>query len=279
MSEPIQNCGELHEGEERLGQLLVARADAAVFLDAAEKVFDLMAAAIVPAMKPGRLAAAASWRNTARGMLPPQPSPEGVGIEAFIGHAAVATQGGQQRSYRLQIMPGPGSQTKAHRSAVLIHHRRQLGIQSALGLADGLRGLAASRVGPVLVQLDMRAIHMSQSALGPPGQALEQPVPQAVRTPTSPAGVNRTPRTITGRCIAPRAARAQHIPDGRYNDPVVFGRSPALQLPPAGFGSSTVNFFSCLHSDSAKVYRSYFRMTDPRTQHAIHSSTRFENTP
>ena len=42
MSEPIQNRGELHKGEKRLGELLVARADAAVFFDAAEEVFDLI---------------------------------------------------------------------------------------------------------------------------------------------------------------------------------------------------------------------------------------------
>ena len=89
MREPIQDCGELHEGEKRRGEFLVARADAAVFFDAAEEVFDLMATTVIPAMKPGRLAAAASGRNAAGRVLPPQPIPKRVGVEAFVGHATV----------------------------------------------------------------------------------------------------------------------------------------------------------------------------------------------
>lgn len=279
MSEPIQNRGQLHEGEKRLGELLVAGADAAVFLDATEEVFDPMAAAIVSAMKAGGVTAAASWWDAAGGLLPPQTIPEAIGVEALVGHTAVPAQGGQQRAHRMQVMPGAGCQAHAHRPAVLIDDRRQLGVQPALGPADGLRCLPASRIGSVLVQLDVRAVHMAQGALGTLGQAFEQSAPQAARTPASPAGVNRTPRAIAAGCVTPRAARAQHIPDRRYDNAVVLGRSPAPQPPPARFGPRTVNFFSRLHSDSARVYRSSSRMTAPATQLAIYSSTRFENTP
>ena len=171
MSEPIQNRGELNKGEKRLGEFLVAHADAEVFFDAAEEVFDLMATAIVAAMKPGRLAAAPSGRNAAERVLPSQPSPEGVGVEAFIGHATMATQGGRQRCHRVQIMPGTGGQTKAHRSAVSIHRRRQLGVQSALGKADGLCGLATLRVGPVLVQLYVRRCRRGRRRNEKPSQS------------------------------------------------------------------------------------------------------------
>ena len=69
MSEPIKDCCEENEAEEGFGEFVVAGGDPALDFDPAEKVFDLMATAIVTAMKAGRLPSAPSGRDAAAGAL------------------------------------------------------------------------------------------------------------------------------------------------------------------------------------------------------------------
>ena len=69
MSEPIEHGGELDEGQEGDGELVVAGGDAAVFFDAAEEVFNVMAVSVVAAMEPGRMTTTPPGGNATTGVL------------------------------------------------------------------------------------------------------------------------------------------------------------------------------------------------------------------
>jgi hypothetical protein len=134
---------------------------------------------------------------------------------------------GRRGSTACRSCCGPGASQTATARPCRSATGRQLGVEPTLGAADRLRSLATRRIGPGLMQLDVRAVQVPQGALRPPGQALPQSRPQATGAPATPARVDRTPRSIALRHIAPGATGAQHLPNRRYHDPVSFGRSTA----------------------------------------------------
>ena len=78
MSEPIEDCREINETEEGLGQFVIAGGDTSVDFDPPEEVFDLMAAAVVSAMEAGRPVPISTRPTLADGLAIPQ-----VGANAF----------------------------------------------------------------------------------------------------------------------------------------------------------------------------------------------------
>ena len=86
MSEPIKHGGELDEGQEGGGELVVAGGDPTVFFDATEEVFDVLAIPVVVAMEPGRTEATLSGWNATAGMLGAQTVPEPISVEPFISY-------------------------------------------------------------------------------------------------------------------------------------------------------------------------------------------------
>ena len=70
MSEPIEHGGKLSEAEERRSEIFIARADAAVAFDAADEIFDPVAALVVAAMEGYWPAAVALGRDADAGALP-----------------------------------------------------------------------------------------------------------------------------------------------------------------------------------------------------------------
>ena len=281
MSEPIQDGGEQHEGEESGGELFVAGGDAPKLLQAAKEVFDVMAMPVVTAMEAGGMPAALSGRNAAPGVLRAQLGAESISVEALVGHDPVAAQTPPQWSHGKQVVLRAGGQGDRNRPAMLVRDGGELGVQSAFGPPDRLRQLAARGIGPVLMQLDVRAVQMPQPALGAPGQSRQQTMPQATRRPASPARVDRAPRAVGCRHISPRTTGAQHIPNRRHHDPVI-QRRPAPHcaiMPSPGFAPTQVNFFSRFHSGSANSNRLGYIIVWPPTRLALASSTRFEYTP
>lgn len=66
------------------------------------------------------------------------------------------------------------------------------------------------QVGPMLMELDARAIQVPQLAHRALGQHREHPGEQTAVAPAPIAGINRRPRHALLGQIAPRHARAQH---------------------------------------------------------------------
>jgi len=71
-----------------------------------------------------------------------------------------------------QVVPLAWGTTFGYGGAVAVHHCGQFRVQTALGATDRLRVLATGRVGPVLVQLDVRAVQMTQLTTGIAGEHL-----------------------------------------------------------------------------------------------------------
>ena len=90
MSEPIEDGGEVNEADEGFGEFVVTGGDAALDFDAAEEVFDLMAAAVVAAMKSDRLTASAFGWNAATGPLLAQFLAKDISVESLVGDNPVS---------------------------------------------------------------------------------------------------------------------------------------------------------------------------------------------
>ncbi len=260
MSEPIEDGGELDEGEVSKGEFLIASADAAVALEAAKEVFDMVTPTVVAAMKSRGPAARAFWRNTHACALPAKSGAERIRIERFVGHGAAAAQTGQERLDCIQIVALASGQSKRHGAPVTFHNRRQFGVNAALGASDCLRGLPAARIGAGLMQLDMRAVDVAQLAFRVSRHQCEDAREESGGTPAAETRVDRTPRTKPRRQIAPRDPGAQDEEHRRDHEPVIF-RWPATaphcaNLPEPRFAARPVNFFSRRHTGSGISARS-----------------------
>jgi len=73
---------------------------------------------------------------------------------------------GEQGQDRMLVMLLVRGQTDLDRSASGIHDSRQFGVQSTFGPAYRPGSLSTRRIGPVLMQLDMRAVQVAQFTLG-----------------------------------------------------------------------------------------------------------------
>ena len=132
MREPIDVGGKVDEAEEGHGEFVVAGRDATVGFDAAEEVFDLVAAPVIAAMETVRLPAVPFRRDAAPAALPPQPLAEFIGVETFIGDDPRATRAPKQRHDGVLVILRTGREADGDRSPVGVHHRRQPGIQFPL---------------------------------------------------------------------------------------------------------------------------------------------------
>ena len=249
--------------------------------DPTEEILDLMAAPVVAAMKAGRLPAAAFGRDAAAGALGVKSGPKDIGIEALVGHDPVTAQTPPQWSHGEHVVLRAGGQGDRDGAAMLIGDGGELGIQSTFSPPDRLRQLPTRRIGPVLMQLDVRTIQVSQPAFGTPGQSRQQTGPQATRRPASPARVDRTPRAVLCRHISPRTPGTQHIPNRGHHDPIIKRRpSPNCAIRPSpGFVPTQLNFFSRFHSDCANSNRLGYIIVRPPNRLALAGSTRLDYTP
>ena len=230
MSKPIQDGGELDEAEVSLGEFVVARSHATEAFDSGEEVFDPVAPTVVSAMERHGLAAAAQPSNANPSPLPVQLDPKVTRIETFVANDALASKRGHQGLDGFEIVAVARGQAQGHRPAVSIHDRRQLGVDPALAPANRLQGLAAARIGAMVMHLDVRTIHVAELSTRAPRQCGQHPDPQPTRTPPPPTGIDRTPRSELFGHIAPRTSRAQDIPDRRDHEPVIL-RGAAATVP------------------------------------------------
>src|SRR5258708_36698650 len=105
MSEPNQQSSELNEGEKGVREVIVTSGDAAKAFDAAEEIFDAMAATVVAAMERRWLASTTARGDAQARPLPTQEGAKGVRIEAFFARPGPLPPGPCPRQKPLEIVP------------------------------------------------------------------------------------------------------------------------------------------------------------------------------
>lgn len=260
MSEPIQHRGELNEAEEGDGEFIVSCADPSKAFDAAEEVFDFVPTAVVAAMKCHARASRTFGRDANTCALLAKPGAKRVGIEAFVADGAPAPQRRQEWVDGVQVVALASGQGDRHSPAATLHDGRELGIEAAFGTTHRLRSLAATRIGAVLVQFDVRAVNAAQAAHCAACDQGEDLREEADGAPAPEPRIDRTPRAETFRQIAPWDSRAQHVENRGEHESIVFRRpaptSHCANLPSAHLGARPVNFFSRPQSGSGNCVRS-----------------------
>lgn len=164
MSEPIKDGGELIEGEISQRDFLVTSADPAVALDATKEVFDAVTPAVVATMASHGPAARALRGNAHACGLPVKSGAKRISIESFVGHGVAPAQTRQEGLDGIKIVALASDQPKRQGRPAALYHRRQVGVDAALGAPNRLHGLPAARIGDVLMQLHMRAVDVAKLA-------------------------------------------------------------------------------------------------------------------
>lgn len=253
-SEPVEHRRDLNKGEKSRCELVVASADAPMAFDTAEEVFDAVSLAIVAAVESDGSAAVPLRRDAESSTLPTESCAERISIEALVGNRLAVPQGGQQWFNRVQIVPLSRGDSQGDGATPRVNNRGELGVNASLGATDRLLRLAPGGVGAVLVQLDVRAIDVTELAISVLRDQLQHPGEQIRATPAPKPSVDRTPRSERRRQIPPGHARAQNVEDATDNRAVILRRSSSPR-PPAGFGPQLVNFFSPSHTGSGSINR------------------------
>jgi len=278
MNEPIEDSGELNEGEEGGGEFFVAGADASVAFNPAEEIFDLMPVAIVAAVERDGVTARAFWRDAGAGALTPQFGAQGIGVEALVADGSATAQAAEQWIDGVQIMPLALGQTERNGTSATLHNRGELGVDATLGATDRLGRLAAARVRSILMQFDVGAIEMPQLTGGSDRHQRQHAREQSARTPTPKPRVDRTPRSKLLRQIAPRQTGAQDVEYRGEHEPIILRRAAPL-TPSTGFAASAVNFFSLRHNGSGSSLRNVSFMRALGLPRSFSVPSDFANTP
>ena len=127
-----------------------------------------------------------------------------------------------------------------------IDHCGELGVESTFGSAHRLGRLSPSRVGAMLMKLDVRAVEVPQSSDGFAAKLRKNAREQAFAAPKPEPTVNGLPFAVALRQVSPRTAGAQHEKDAAQNQSVILPRS-----------SSPSSGTSC-SSRAARTIRSIF---------------------
>jgi hypothetical protein len=225
-SEPIEDGRELRKAQEMKIEFFITGANPAKSLSALEKVFHPMAPAIVAAMPSGGLASPLARRDARLGAGLDQRLPEAIAVVAFVGHC-MSLRGQDQIFGRDNVRTLTWSQDHLGGTPATIDQSSQLGVTPALGASNSLILLAASGVGRILVNFDVRGVEMAQSPGCTFGQQIQNGGPQSGLTPTSPPGIDRTPFRKVLRQVTPRTTRSQHVNHRFKHQPMIFGRATA----------------------------------------------------
>src|SRR5258708_28212780 len=116
MSEPNQQSSELNEGEKGVREVIVTSGDAAKAFDAAEEIFDAMAATVVAAMERRWLASPTARGDAQARPLATQEGAKDVRIETFVADPALSPPGPHPRPNPLEIPPPAPRHAQRHRA-------------------------------------------------------------------------------------------------------------------------------------------------------------------
>lgn len=157
-SEPEEEGSKFDESAVSGGKFFVTSGDTAVAFESAEIVFDEVTGAVVAAVKTRKRPATAPRRNAGAGLPAAHVGAKRRRVEGLVCDEVMAPHRREHRLHRAGVGSLARCQGQRERSAAGIDDRRDLGVASALGPADGLRRLATSGIEAVLMDLAMRAI-------------------------------------------------------------------------------------------------------------------------
>lgn len=250
---PIQHRSESNEAEERLGELLVAGADASQAFDACKEILDdvtvrieQLGIVILDFIGDAR-------RNARLGVGRDQFLAKRASVKTAVADNPAVGELIDQHRDGSQIIPISGHHMESRGASQSIDNNCDLGVGSAPGLADGLSSSPAGCVGCILVRFDVRAVDGANLAASIPIEDREHLRPKAAATPTAEARVDGTPRPKLSRKIAPRQTGSQNEVNATHHKPIVLWRSAATLLG---------------HTSSAGLIRSIF-LADPRADPAL----------
>lgn len=247
---PIEHSSEVNEAEKGDGQLFIAGAYAAECFDALEEVFDVMSLAVEATVKGEGMATTGLCRDADADPERIKFLREGTSVEAFVSDEPSTSQGWEQRFNGELIMTLSTVQDAGYQATAQIDGSGQFAVQSSFGFAYGLSGLAATRVGSVLMHFDVRTIDESQRATRLAREATQDLGPQPDCDPPTPSRVDRIPRPISLGQIPPWRSGTHDPADRRDHQLVIFTRPTphTLACTAAEYRTSYINFFSRLHS-------------------------------
>ena len=247
---PIEHSSEVNETEKGDGQLLITSSDTAECFDALKEVLDAMSLAVEAAVEGKDIAAAGLGRDADANPKRGEFSCEGTSVEAFVRDEPSSSQRWEQRLNSELIVTLSTVQHAGYQATAQIDRSGQFAVQSSFGFTYGLGGLAATRVGSVLMHFDVRAIDESQRATRLASKPTQDLGPQPNCDPPTPSRVDRIPRPVSLRQIPPRRSGTHDPADRRDHQLVIFARPTAqiLACTAPEYRRSYINFFSRFHS-------------------------------
>ena len=188
-SEPVDDRGEVNEGQKVQVQFIISCSDPAKPFDPLEEVFDVVALAVViPAVRP-RIASIASRRDAGRPARTIDAAADMIAIKASIGNDSFSCQ--KDNFLRCNCVGSlPWSQGGLKDLSFGIHRHHELGVESSFCASKSLQMLAASGVGSILVYFDMGRIQEAQFAVSACRDQVQNLCPKTSLRPTAKACVN-----------------------------------------------------------------------------------------
>lgn len=157
---------------------------------------------------------------------------KGQAVEALVAHEMNVSEGFEHLARCGLIMQITRGEDEGAEVSSFIHSGQELGGHASAREADGFcrAGLFAA-LQAVLVELEVAAIDMPQSAFGLLGQPREQRVPDAATAPAAELRIDRAPQAKPAWQLSPRRPSAQDEEEGVEMIRNNFGLSPASPGP------------------------------------------------
>jgi len=226
---PKPDCRELDEGQEVLGQLLVARRDPPAVLDAVEESLDAVALAIEEGTEADRVSPRSARRDVGPAAVRASEGADAVGVIRLIGEKhPVAEEAAQQVERFDAVVLLAGAQSEAKRQALAIDDRVDLRREAATRSTSTRGGISLDTCA-VLVEADDRAVDHLDTGATPVRQRIEQLVPDAGASPSDEAVVAGRVGAEAFRKVAPWCSGLQD-PENAVDDPAIVNARDAARL-------------------------------------------------
>jgi hypothetical protein len=196
-----------------------------MYFDAAEEILRLPAVAVVAAMEPNTVTAAALGRDTRARALPAQARTKIIGVEASVCHQAVPTGRSQHRERGEQIVALATVQAYGESTAPAIDYGGELRVESTFGSAHRLSRLSTRWVGAMLMEFDVRAVEVAQRSDRLAAKLSKDAGEHALAAPPPEPAVNSLPLAVCFGKVSPRTAGAQHEKNAAEHQSIIFPRS------------------------------------------------------
>src|ERR1019366_1748257 len=154
--------------------------------------------------------------------------PEPIRLEGLLGNRPAAVQPGFERLAGPEVMLLSRSEIESDSPTATVDNTSVNRIKAHFRSSHCLPGLPANRIGTVPMNLDVRAVHAADPAKCCSAKLGKDNGPETRCTPSSKAGIGRTPGSKSAGKVSPRDTWAKHIPHRRDHASVIPPRSPSF---------------------------------------------------